>query len=341
MRNRDIAELLARAAEEASSYVRRALKRASRAAFLWPVEVRDVIAAERSLTELPRIGPYLAQRIRDWVLADAPVPAPPALRDDFLTRTEAREILARDPSWRARGDLQVHTTWSDGSASIAEMAAAARAAGLEYLAITDHSQGLEIAGGMDEAELARQQIEIARVNDAAGEIRVLRSLEMNLRPDGSGDMAPESLAGLDLVLGAFHSALRRTDDQTARYVAALRGAHVHVLAHPRGRIYNFRLGLRADWLHVFGVAAEVDKAVEIDAYADRQDLNRDLLAEARKAGVRISLGSDAHGPGELAMLEFGLAAALATGIPRERIINFMTADELVAWAASVRERVFR
>ncbi len=125
---------------------------------------------------------------------------------------------------------------------------------------------------------------------------MFRSIEMNLSPRGEGDMSPESLLALDLVLGSFHSALRTTEDQTERYLAALRNAHVHILGHPRGRIYNFRIGLNADWPRVFAETARLDKAVEMDCYPDRQDLNVELLKLARNHGTRISLGTDAHHP---------------------------------------------
>lgn len=145
------------------------------------------------------------------------------------------------------------------------------------------------------------------------------------------------LAALDVVLGAFHLRLRLTDDQTERYVAALRNPDINVLAHPRGRIFNFRAGLSAEWRRVFDVAAEEeDRAVEIDAYPDRQDLDVELLRVARDAGVRISIGSDAHAPYQLAYVTLGLAAALAAGIERGRILNFMPRDELVAWARATR-----
>ena len=109
-----------------------------------------------------------------------------------------------------------------------------------------------------------------------------------------------------------------------------------MLGHPRGRQWNFRLGLIAEWSKVFEAAAELDKAVEIDAHPNRQDLNRDLLELAREAGVRISIGTDAHYTHELLFIEIGLAAALTAGIPKERILNFMTADDLVAWARETR-----
>src|SRR5207248_6749559 len=127
--------------------------------------------------------------------------------------------------------------------------------------------------GLDEDRLAAQGQEIDAVNARLdGRLRLLRAAEMNLAPDGTGDMPHEALDRLDLVLGAFHSALRRRDDQTARYLAALENPAVHVLAHPRGRIYDFRAGLAADWARVFAAAAALDKAVEVDAYPDRQAL---------------------------------------------------------------------
>src|SRR5205085_1572464 len=195
----------------------------------------------------------------------------------------------------------MHTSWSDRSGSILDMARAATERGYGYIAITDHSKGLKIAGGIDEKALAEQAREIARINETMRRsgLTVLRSIEMNLNPRGEGDMDPKSLGRLDLVLGAFHSALRKKDDQTARYLAALRNPTIQILGHPRGRIYNYRRGLVAEWPRVFGVAAELNKAVEIDCYPDRQDLSIDLLRLAKRAGCRISLGTDSHGPLQL------------------------------------------
>jgi histidinol phosphatase-like PHP family hydrolase len=163
-------------------------------------------------------------------------------------------------------------------------------------------------------------------------------VELNVSPDGRVDLDPAFLAGLDLRLGAFHSRLRLTEDQTERYLAALRNPHLDVLAHPRGRIFNFRLGLSADWARVFECARQHDRAVEIDAYPDRQDLDGELLALARETGVRISIGSDAHAPGQLAFLEYGVAAGLRARIPREQILNCMPVDDLLAWSHEHRAR---
>ena len=166
---------------------------------------------------------------------------------------------------------------------------------------------------------------------------MLRSVELNLDNQGDGDLQLSSLQQLDLVLGAFHSSLRRKEDQTPRYLAALRNPALHILGHPRGRIYNFRPGLTADWPRVFALAAELDKAVEIDAYPDRQDLDLPLLRLAQSAGVRISIGTDAHAPEQLDFIEIGLAAASMAGISKERLLNFLPLPELLAWARRIRD----
>jgi histidinol phosphatase-like PHP family hydrolase len=241
-----------------------------------------------------------------------------------------------------KGDLQMHTVWSDGTASVAEMAKAARKRGYEYIAITDHSKGLKIAHGIDEASVRRQADEIRSVNVRASRTNevasVLHSLELNLSPQGKGDMESACLRELDLVLGCFHSSLRKSEDQTDRYLAALKNPDIQILGHPRGRIYNFRVGLNAKWERVFGTAAELDKAVEIDGYPDRQDLSQDLLLIAKKAGCRISLGTDSHSPSQLRFMEFSAAAALVAGIHRDRILNFMNKDQLLSWVEATRSR---
>ena len=150
-------------------------------------------------------------------------------------------------------------------------------------------------------------------------------------------MEPDALAELDIVVGSFHSALRTKEDQTDRYLAAIRNPHIHILGHPRGRIYNFRLGLKADWERVFAEAARLDKAVEVDCYPDRQDLDVGLLKIAKLEGCKIAIDTDAHHPEQLAFVELGLAAAIKAGIARENIINFKAVDELLGWVSRRRE----
>ena len=338
--NAHIAEFLAVESATAEGNKLKALRRASRLALAWPVEAGELLSAGQSLTGLPGVGPWIAGRIETLAEDPPEAPAPPPIHDDFMTFAGALATLATDDSWsRAlKGDLQMHTVYSDGKESIEDMARAGMDLGYEYVAVTDHSKGLRIAGGIDEEALAGQMREIDALNDllASGgrPFRVLRSLEMNLGRDGSGDMDPDVLGRLDLVLGSFHSSLRVTEDQTDRYVSALENPDIDVLGHPRGRKYNFRTGLRADWELVFERAAQAGKAVEIDCYPDRQDLDVRLLRLARDAGVMVSIGTDAHNIAEMRFMPLGLAAALKAGLPKERILSFMSYDELRAWTDS-------
>lgn len=340
--NAQIAELLALRAEELAGDRQRAYRRASRAAYKWPEEVTAMLAAERSLTELKGIGAKLSGLIKSWIDEPPDVPEPPPIRAGFRAFSEARTILASNPDWAegVNGDLQMHSEESDGRVPIEEMARTGIQLGYSYIAITDHSKGLKIAGGMDEAQFADQGRRIDDLNRQLVEedcgFKVLKAIEMNLSPDGSGDMERDCLAALDLVLGSFHSQLRRKEDQTDRYIAGIENPDVDVLGHPRCRIYNFRVGLLADWKTVCEAAAANGTALEIDGFPDRQDLNVELLGLARDAGCWISMGTDAHNPEEMQYLPVALAAAISAGIPKSKILNFMTADELAVWVETRR-----
>lgn len=339
--NEEIAELLAVLSDEHEGNKHKAARRASRKAYGWPEEAATIVAEGRPLKDLPAVGPWVARQIQDWLEDPPEVPEPPPLRRDFMSMASARATLATDPTFRdeLRGDLQMHTSYSDGRVSVKEMVVEALALGHEYIAITDHTKGLKIAGGMDEETLATQLREIDALNhemEGGGSgFRVVKAVEMNISPDGTGDMEPDALDELDLVLGSFHSKLRITEDQTERYLANLRNPHVHVLGHPRCRIYNFRLGLSANWPRVFEEAARLDKAVEINSYPDRQDLNVELLELVAESGCRVSIGTDAHNPAEMHCIEIGCAAAVRAGIERQRIVNFMPYEELIEWTSSL------
>jgi histidinol phosphatase-like PHP family hydrolase len=342
--NGDLGELLWSAARDETNHRRRALERASRASRFWPVEAGEIAGSGRPLTELRAVGPWVAERIEGWLEAPAAIPEPDETRRGFLTYAEVRRTLDADPAWEAIpcADLQMHTTWSDGSLPLEEMVGAARSLGRTFVAVTDHSQALSIANGMTPAELAEQGRAIDAMNRGFEEdgdaFRVLRSMEVDLFPDGTLDMDDDSLASLDLVLGAFHSALRSEDDQTERYLAALRQPRLHVLAHPKARMYGRRVGLVADWRRVFAEAARLGKALELDATVPRQDLNVELATLAREEGVEwFSIGSDAHTAAELELLPFGMAIAARAGIPRERILNYRPLEFVLEWGD--RERV--
>jgi len=317
------------------------LERASRAAWFWPEQASEVAGSGRPLTELRAVGPWVAARIEAW-LEDPPATEPDETRRGFLTYADVRRTLEDDPAREATAcaDLQMHTTWSDGTLPLEEMVQAARSLGRPFVAVTDHSQALTIANGMTPAELAEQARAIDALNvgfEANGDaFRVLRSMEVDLFPDGTLDMDDDSLAGLDLVLGAFHSQLRSKDDQTGRYLAALGQPRLDVLAHPKARMYGRRVGLVADWHRVFAEAARLGKALELDATVWRQDLSVELATLAREEGVEwFTIGSDAHAARELELLPFGMAIAELAGIPRERILNYRRVDFVRRW---VQER---
>jgi putative hydrolase len=337
--NGDLGELLWTASQQETDHRRRALARASRASRFWPEEAGEVVAAGRSLTELRSVGPWVAAQLEGWLEDPPPIPEPDETRRAFLTYAEVRSVLDADPAWESMpcADLQMHTTWSDGGLPLEEMVSGARSLDRPYVAVTDHSQALTIANGMTPEELSEQGRAIDAMNrgfeqDGDG-FRVLRSMEVDLFADGTLDMDDETLAGLDLVLGAFHSALRSKDDQTERYLAALGQPRLHVLAHPKARMYGRRAGLIADWRRVFAEAARLGTALELDATPPRQDLNVELATLAREEGVQwFSIGSDAHTALELEFLPFGMATAALARIPREQILNYRPVEFVRSWA---------
>ena len=343
--NEQIAELLARLSDEHEGNKQKAARRASRKAYGWVEEAAEIVDLGRSLKELPAVGPWVARQIHDWLEDPPEIPEPPPLRADFMSLASARKTLEHAPEFRQglKGDLQMHTTYSDGGVTVKEMAIEAIALDYEYIAITDHTKGLKIAGGMSEDVLAEQVAEInalnAEMEKGNAGFRVLKAVEMNISPDGEGDMEPEALDQLDLILGSFHSKLRIKEDQTERYLLNLRNPHVHVLGHPRCRMYNFRIGLSADWGRVFEETRQLDKAVEINSHSHRQDLNVELLRLAADVGCRVSIGTDAHSPAEMHQIEIGCAAAVRAGISTDRIINFMPYGKLLEWTGSLKSAV--
>jgi putative hydrolase len=340
--NADLGELLWNAGREETDHRRRALERASRAARFWLEEAHEVVDSGRSLTELTAVGPWVAATIQGWLDDPPDAPEPDEARRGFLTYAEVRRTMEADPGWESMpcGDLQMHTTFSDGGLPLEEMASAARSLGRPYVAVTDHSETLKIANGMTPEELAEQGRTIDAMNAAfeggGDPFRLLRSIEVDLFAEGTIDMDDESLAGLDLVLGAFHSKLRSTADETKRYLAGLRQPRLHVLAHPKARMYGRRVGLVADWRRVFAEAARLGKALELDATVWRQDLNVQMATLAREEGVQwFSMGSDAHSAHELEFLPFGMATAALAGIPREQILNYRSVDFVRSWASQL------
>jgi histidinol phosphatase-like PHP family hydrolase len=263
-----------------------------------------------------------------------------ALRRHFLSRAEVLRILT-DPSFPGpalseyRGDFQMHSEWSDGVPTLDDITEACRCRGYAYAAVSDHSYGLTIAGGMSMEEAADQRRAIDRINatQSGGDFQLMQGIEANIASDGRLDLSDEEAAFFEIVLAAPHSKLRKTDDQTERLVAAIEHPSVRILAHPRGRITGSRAGVVAQWDRVFAVAAREGVAVEIDGDPSRQDLDYALAAQALGAGCIFALDSDAHTTGQLAYAETAVAHARLAGIPPHRIVNCWPADRVRAWLA--------
>jgi histidinol phosphatase-like PHP family hydrolase len=221
-----------------------------------------------------------------------------------------------------RGDLQMHSTWSDGVESIATLAEAAVELGWSRIGVTDHSYGLPIARGMSMEAALRQHREIDDVNARfAGRVRVYRGVEANILADGALDLQPEERGVFEYVLASPHSALRKEHDQTSRMLAAVKQPGVAILGHPQGRMYNTRPGITADWPRIFREAATRGVAIEIDGNWHRQDIDHELAAAALDAGCIFALDSDAHSIGEFPFTDYAIAHARIARIPSERVVN--------------------
>jgi DNA polymerase (family 10) len=221
-----------------------------------------------------------------------------------------------------RGDLHCHTTWSDGKASVKEMATAARDRGYAYLAICDHTPNVGVVPGLGSDDLRRQGEEIASVNADLAPFRVLRGVECDIRSDGSLDVQDDVLRELDWVQLSLHAGQRRSRDDLTRIVTeAMRHPAVSALSHPTGRILNHRPENALDLDEVFVVAKEAGVALEVNGLPDRLDLSAAHTREALAAGVRIVLNSDAHSAAGLASLEFAVATARKAGATIDAVVN--------------------
>jgi DNA polymerase (family 10) len=259
---------------------------------------------------------------------------PPEMREDTgeIELAQQGELPRLVTAEQILGDLQVHTSWTDGSASIEAMAEAARALGRKYIVITDHGRDLAMTGGLDEARLREQIREIRRVDRALSGIRVLAGAEVNIRPDGSLDLADEVLAELDLVGAAIHFHFDQPRaEMTRRVLRAVENPHVDLLFHPLCRALGRRRAIDLDFQATLEACLRTGTVLEIDAQPDRLDLPDPLVRQAVEAGARIAIDSDAHTPDELSFLEtFGLGVARRGWAQRGHVINTLPAEELLA-----------
>lgn len=332
-------------------------KRAAKAIIGLPVSVADLVAAG-TLRDVGFVGPASARIITELVeqgrspsveeaIAKSTRPSQVTsrreLRGAYLSHFAMQRALAAPLGSNVvsrsdyRGDFQMHSTWSDGGETIAALASACLELGHTCLGITDHSYGLPIARGISMADALAQHREIEQVNaKLSGRFRVFKGIEANILADGNLDLQPAERSLFEFVVASPHSLLRRPEDQTSRMLAAVKGAGVAILGHPRGRVFNSRPGVNADWLRVFEVAARRRIAIELDGNWHRQDIDFELARHARDAGCIFALDSDAHSIGELRFSEYALAHARLAGIPASRVINCWSNEELEDWMTECR-----
>jgi DNA polymerase (family 10) len=230
-----------------------------------------------------------------------------------------------------RGEVHCHSTWSDGVASIEEMALAAESRGYEYLVISDHSQSLGMTGGLTPEQLRQQRAEIQSVQDNLNRLRLLQGTEVEIKADGSLDFPDQVLADLDFVVASVHSGLRQDQDTiTSRVVRAMRHPHVHAIGHPSGRLLTQREESAVDLSEVLRVAAETGTIVEINAAPERLDLDDAHVRRAVEMGVSLVINTDAHRPDDFDNLHFGVATARRGWAGPEHIVNTQSIEKLLA-----------
>ena len=327
---REIAFWLER--EQASTYRVEAFRTAANVlSSLTPAEIEQRTRAG-SLKRLKGLGPRTVGVVQEVVNGEIP-----SYLADLRERGAAPLAEGGEPlRSQLRGDLHLHSDWSDGGSPIEEMVRIGRRLDREYLALTDHSPRLTVANGLSPERL-REQLEIvAEVDESTEDMALLSGIEVDILDDGGLDQEDELLARLDVVVASVHSQLRMdSGPMTRRMRRAVEHPRTRILGHCTGRLVTGGRGTRPpsefDARAVFEACAEHDVAVEINARPERQDPPDELIAIALDAGCLFSIDSDAHAPGQLDFLDYGAARAVACGVPAERIVTTWPLDRLLPW----------
>ena len=259
------------------------------------------------------------------------IPAP--LREGLGEVEDAskQQVFSLIAPGQVRGILHSHSTWSDGTASIEEMARQAQARGYTYLQISDHSQAAHYAGGLSAERLSAQSQEIDALQQKLTGIRLLKGIEVDIMADGALDLDADTLSGLDLVIASVHMRFKQTkEEMTARLIRAVQSPHVDILGHPTGRLLLSRAPYEIDFEQVFTAAAQANTAIEINANPQRLDLDWERLQLAKKLGVRLCISPDAHSVAGLDHTFFGVCVAQKGGLSAVDIWNTQEAEAFLA-----------
>lgn len=231
-----------------------------------------------------------------------------------------------------KGDFHVHSNWSDGSSSIEEVVRAAQRRGYEYVAICDHTKSLKIAHGLDETRLMKQMEEIDRLNEKMKGFQILKGAEVDILSDGRLDLSDKILKRLDLVVASVHSGFKQDRERmTRRIVKALENPYLHILGHPTGRLLGVRAPYEVDMDVVMEAAQKYGKALEINAYFERLDLDDIHCRKAKEKGVRVAIGTDTHHLDQMWMMSLGVAVARRGWLEAREVLNTLSLNELLQW----------
>lgn len=262
----------------------------------------------------------------DWI--------PPELREDQgeIEAALAHKLPTLIELQDIKGDLHLHSNWSDGFATIEELAQEAEKLGYEYLAIADHTVGLGVAGGLSEEKLLERQREIEKIRPKFNKLKILSSVEVNITAKGDLDISDKVLGEMDVVIASVHSSFFQAQEKmTARIISAIEHPHVDIIGHPSGRILGQREPYDVDWEAIFRACAKTKTGLEISAFPNRLDLKDTLCRRAKKMGVKMVINTDSHRLEHLYLMRFGVAVARRGWLQKEDILNTLPFSELEKW----------
>jgi putative hydrolase len=302
------------------------------AAAAWSIVISrpdlDALHKANALTTIEGVGPGIAK-----VLAGLIETGQSSYLDRLRTEMgqPARDDESQIDLSRYQGDVHSHTNWSDGKATMLEMAQGAKAMGYHYLGITDHSPRITVVHGLGAERLLEQSREMADVQSKVGDVTLLQGIEVDILDDGALDLPDAVLELLDIVIASPHVKLRQEPAaMTERMLRAVSNPHVDVIGHPTGRRPGSRPGADYDFEAVFKEAARHRVALEIDCDPARMDLSPEMARLALECGCNFTMDADAHAPVEFAYVPMAAWMARRAGIPQDRILNFLDVDDLTS-----------
>ncbi|MFQ3542558.1 DNA polymerase/3'-5' exonuclease PolX [Halobacillus rhizosphaerae] len=255
---------------------------------------------------------------------------PPEVRENYGEVEKFKDPVSLVSLEDIKGDLHMHSTWSDGAQSIKEMAERSKEKGYEYIAITDHSKYLQVANGLNEKRLRMQREEIEKVNESMDDFHIFAGIEMDILPDGRLDFEDDFLKEMDFVIASIHSSFQQTQEQIMnRMQAALENPHVDMIAHPTGRLIGRRNGYAVDVEKLIELAKGTGTILELNANPNRLDLNFEWLMKAQEEGVQIAINTDAHNYSMLEHMRIGVGTARRGWLKKETVLNTWTKKQLM------------